>query len=159
VIAIPEKDELVNDLTNMLYNFYFEEKSENEIALKLTGKEVISIVKDPKGGVTLKEDIHRILGEYSTSLVNAAYSAFNNLESYKKIKEMFVHEIVGSTPYLPSVASVSYGLIECNRKGWRLSGDIISVLKRFRYDPRSKLKSRAFPLMQVCVGIADNNIQ
>lgn len=159
MISISEKEELVDKLTNMLYNFYFKEKSENKVVLKLADKEVISVEKQSANNVTLREDIHRLLREYSTYLVSTFYPAFKDHEFNKKIEKLFAHEAVGSGMYMPSMASVSYGLIERYDGCLRLSEDIISVLKRFRYDRKSKSKTMSFPLMLAATDIDIPSIQ
>lgn len=125
----------------MLYNFYFEEKNENEISFKF---DKIAVEKQSKDNITLREDIFNILNEYSTYLVNACYPSFKDHESNKTMERLFAYEAVMPDKHLSSIASISYGLIEYRNNAYMLSGDILHVLKNFRYDQKQKRKIMPF---------------
>jgi len=134
---------LVNKFADLLFNCYFEKRSKNKIAVKF---ENVVIEKESKSDITLKDEIYGLLRAYSTYFVNQFYHILENPEFYGKLEKLFKGEEAHDRFGL--LSSGAYGLIEYSNGIYRRSKDIISVLKRFRYDPKHMRATRMFPSFQ-----------
>lgn len=140
-----KEEKLIVELATDLFNFYFNEKSENEIYDSYSG---FTIEKESKGNLSLKETIFVLLRSYVAYLVQRS-SISRDGNFYEKAKELFMHGETITDPNLSLLASCSYGLIEYRNGNYILSKHIFSVLNQFRYNPNLRREMKSLPTVRI----------
>ncbi|MEM7825530.1 MAG: hypothetical protein QW412_01570 [Candidatus Aenigmatarchaeota archaeon] len=127
--------EAIKKLSEILFNFYFEEKGSDEIYDKFSGKSIKKVMNKK----TLKE--HYLEKFYA--LIKYFFNIFKlqrNVKVYEKIKSLFEFGEEDIDKELLVFASMSYGLIEYNEKNNKLilSRRINQVLEKFIYNKKKR---------------------
>jgi len=137
-------EELKKELANLMFNYYFKEKNENEIWIKPD----FEVKKYQRSASTLKDDIYSWIYTYLDFLMHSSHSIFMNEKLTKELKKLFKY---GEIPFVAGfglLASHSYGLIEYRDRTYNLSNNIIGTLKKFRYDSKHRNQMKFLPPLE-----------
>ena len=138
------RKEIEEKITNLLFDFYFEELSENKIRIKNLDAilEVESINKKSS-----KQLLLGLLREYVLHLpLSTNYNFLENLEALFTKGELRYDD--ASSNFL-LFASESYGLVLFDGQKYFLNKDIVEVLRKFKHDPKHRDSLKHLPYLKV----------
>lgn len=138
------RKEIEEKITNLLFDFYFEELSENKIRIKNLDAilEIESINKKSS-----KQLLLGLLREYVSHLpLSTNYNFLENLETLFTKGELRYDHV--SSNFL-LFASECYGLVFFDGQKYFLNKDIIEVLRKFKYDPKHRDLLKHLPYLKV----------
>jgi len=138
-------EEIIEDLATKLFNFYFEERNENELFDKINEFLIEKVQKDD---LSLKKTYLDLFRAYVTYLARCCPIS-RNKQFYEKVSNLFEKGEILADPDLSLLASVSYQLIEYKNGVYVLSENRDSALKKFRHDFKYREERRNLPVAQI----------